>query len=342
MQNISAVDLLTAHIRYWKHFLKMLLQVRRTYFNSLKLLTKILREEFPVESILKDDRHVTLRTFNAMYFIAFTRNIQNIQYNIEDDLVIYSFPNSVSEKKVKLYGAVNNGDIVYGFLKEDYNRLPVKGKVVVDVGSNIGDTPIYFVLHGATRVIGIEPFPKNYQFARKNIDMNNLSDRITILLAGCSGKSGNVTINPEYESNFESRINNFAEGVQVPLLTLKDILEKYDVPQDSVLKMDCEGCEYETIMSTSDEILQRFSHIQIEYHLGYKNLKDKLEKCGFRVFVGKPRAAYVINSYLETLQRIIWFPNAKKPVKMSRSQKRRHEIGYTGFIYAVSEKKNTN
>src|SRR5438445_13431164 len=135
MQNISAVDLLTAHIRYWKHFLKMLLEVRRTYFNSLKLLTRVLRDEFPIESILKDGRHATLRTFNAMYFIAFTRHVQDSQYNVENDLVIFSLPNAVSDKTVKLYAAVNNVHLVYAFVKEDYNRFPVKGMLIVNLGS---------------------------------------------------------------------------------------------------------------------------------------------------------------------------------------------------------------
>jgi hypothetical protein len=52
--------------------------------------------------------------------------------------------------------------------------------------------------------------------------------------------------------------------------------------------MDCEGCEYDVIFSSSKETLKRFSHIQIEYHYGYKNLKEKLEKCGFSVKVTRP------------------------------------------------------
>ena len=54
----------------------------------------------------------------------------------------------------------------------------------------------------------------------------------------------------------------------------------YDVPNGSILKIDCEGCEYDSILHTPDIALQRFSHIQIEYHLGYRDLKEKLEKYG--------------------------------------------------------------
>ena len=42
--------------------------------------------------------------------------------------------------------------------------------------------------------------------------------------------------------------------------------------------MDCEGCEYDDIiLHAPSEVLNRLNHIQIEYHYGYRNLKDKLE-----------------------------------------------------------------
>jgi hypothetical protein len=55
------------------------------------------------------------------------------------------------------------------------------------------------------------------------------------------------------------------------------------------MKMDCEDCEYETILSASEQTLQKFSYMIVEYHHGYKNLKYKLEKSGFNVSVTRPR-----------------------------------------------------
>jgi hypothetical protein len=52
--------------------------------------------------------------------------------------------------------------------------------------------------------------------------------------------------------------------------------------------MDCEGCEYESILNANENTLQKFSHILIEYHHGYKDLKEKLEKSGFKVSVTRP------------------------------------------------------
>ncbi|MBI3639020.1 MAG: FkbM family methyltransferase [Thaumarchaeota archaeon] len=341
MKNVSLIEMLIAHLHYWINFTKMLQTISETYENSFSVLIRVLKQEFPVDCVLKNGKHLSLRTFNAMFFIAYSQDTPEIQYDVEDDIVIIPPLESITDKEVKLYGGVNNGDIVYGFLKGDYSKLPVMGKTVIDVGSNIGDTPIYFSIHGAKRVIGLEPFPKNYELAKKNASSNNLSDKITLILAGCASQIGQIVIDPEYGSNIESQLVKSSKGTTIPLLTLQEIVKKYDVPDDSILKMDCEGCEYESIISAPDTTLQRFSHILIEYHTGYKNLKEKLERCGFKVTVSTPRATDVINTYLQSLQTLIKSSKKRNNINnlnrngIESNSKKHHKIGYSGFIYGV-------
>jgi hypothetical protein len=54
------------------------------------------------------------------------------------------------------------------------------------------------------------------------------------------------------------------------------------------MKVDCEGCEIDVILSSDKKILKKFSQIEIEYHYGYKDLKYKLENCGFKVVTSPP------------------------------------------------------
>jgi FkbM family methyltransferase len=160
---------------------------------------------------------------------------------------------------------------------------------LLDIGANIGDSCVYFALRGSSRIIAIEPFPRNYELAKKNIDVNRFTDRIILLLAGCAAETGNIIVDPLYKSNGRSRLVGFKQGIKIPLLTLRDILIKNNISSgEAVLKMDCEGCEYETILSSTADTLRYFSHIELEYHRGYKNLKEKLEKCGFQVSVTRP------------------------------------------------------
>ncbi|HEV2193272.1 MAG TPA: FkbM family methyltransferase [Nitrosopumilaceae archaeon] len=338
MKGISYSELISSHISYWKNFLQMLFNVSKTFSNYSTVLNSALNGKFPIDAILKSGKHVSLQTFNAMYVLAFTRNFKEVQCDTENDLVIISSKIDPSKKTI-LYGGINNGDIVYGFLKEDYGKLPINEKFVIDVGTNIGDTPIYFALNGAKKVIGLEPFPKNYELANKNITANNLSDKIIILLAGCAAKKGSITINPNYQSNHESKLIEFQDGQQIPLLTLEDLFNQCNIPSGAILKMDCEGCEDEIIMSASKEMLQKFSHMQIEYHSGYKALKEKLERCGFKVNISGPVATDVLHTYLQSFKKNHSAINKKDDSKIvddakNFHYKKIHRIGYTGFIYA--------
>jgi hypothetical protein len=98
-------------------------------------------------------------------------------------------------------------------------------------------------------------------------------------------------LDPASEGDLDSvlRQSSMSE-TEAPLLTLDDILSENNIPpsQSTVLKMDCEGCEYDTILSCASDTIRRFGYIQIEYHFGYKDLKEKLEKSGFRVSVTTP------------------------------------------------------
>jgi Methyltransferase FkbM domain len=70
-------------------------------------------------------------------------------------------------------------------------------------------------------------------------------------------------------------------------------LNQYALASDHpvILKMDCEGSEYEVILSAEahEQTLQKFDLVIIEYHYGYKNLKQKLERSGFKVSVTRPK-----------------------------------------------------
>ena len=344
MMDVSIFEMIISHVHYWKNFIQMIFKIYKTYSNYYVVLARVLNGKFPVESILRNGKRVSLQTFNAMYVLAFTQNLKRVQCDVKNDLVFIS-SKSTPEKKTVLHGAINNGDIIYGFLNEDYGKLPIKDKIVIDVGANIGDTVIYFALHGAKKVIGLEPFPKNYDLANRNIIANNLSDKIIMLLAGCSSEKRFVKINPKYESNHESKLIEFQHGKQIPLLTLEDIITQYSIPLGSILKIDCEGCENEIISSASNEVLQRFGYMQIEYHHGYTVLKKKLEKCGFKVSITVPVATDVLHTYLQSIKQIISALNFnKKSISVpyndanSVNYKKNHTVGYAGFIYAINDK----
>jgi hypothetical protein len=53
--------------------------------------------------------------------------------------------------------------------------------------------------------------------------------------------------------------------------------------------MDCEGCEYNIILLNDRTVLGKFSHIQIEYHHGFRDLKKHLIGAGFSLSHTNPK-----------------------------------------------------
>jgi len=69
------------------------------------------------------------------------------------------------------------------------------------------------------------------------------------------------------------------EGIDVEVITLEDVLRYVKEPY--LLKMDCEGCEYEVI-NYSFNYLLKFKYIILEYHDAnlseHKQALDRLSK----------------------------------------------------------------
>jgi len=123
---------------------------------------------------------------------------------------------------------INNGVIKENFIDEQYELLYVKGRDVVDVGANIGDSAIYFALKSAKHVYAFEPYPYSYNIAKKVIKINNLEDKITLLNEGC-GKSGFVTIKEDYENKVGMDLKNFQKGKKVRVESLDEIVKRFNL-----------------------------------------------------------------------------------------------------------------
>ena len=165
------------------------------------------------------------------------------------------------------------------FYDEDYSKLPVRNKVVLDIGGFNGDSAIYFSLKGASKVICLEPFPRNFEIAYKNIHENGFADIVTILNAACSKNNGFVRLNSEYFGS-DNSITSEQSGTKIPTMSLDKIVSEYNLV-DGCLKIDCEGCEYDIILSCPKNTLKKFSSILLEFHDGSEKIVEKLSDCNF-------------------------------------------------------------
>ena len=168
------------------------------------------------------------------------------------------------------------------FVEDQYKDVDVKGAVVLDIGASIGDSAIYFALNGAKKVIALEPYPYTYRVAAENVRLNGLGKKVTILNEACRAKAGTLLIDKNFQNNDRNSLKYFRDGKRINMTTLSALVRKYDL-KDAVLKVDCEGYEYELIDNAGIELLRRFRTIVMEYHYGYRSIEAKLTKAGFRV-----------------------------------------------------------
>ncbi len=73
-------------------------------------------------------------------------------------------------------------------------------------------------------------------------------------------------------------------------MTLSTLLDQSDAPQVDLLKMDIEGSEYETLLTTPTRMLRRIRRINVELHVPDEaSLAKKkqtllyLKECGFAI-----------------------------------------------------------
>jgi len=189
--------------------------------------------------------------------------LQNGNSNYVSHYLIFNYAKLIANKNIHIYDLPSDGDsikFIYNgkticltledatgdiggvFAQEDYAFLDVKTEIVIDIGANIGDSTIYFAVNNAKNVIALEPFPYSYNIALKNIKNNDMENKIILLNAGY-GKDGTAKVNPEFENSPGSDLKSFDNGVNIKTISLTTLLSDYHIDK-AVLKMDCEGCEY--------------------------------------------------------------------------------------------------
>jgi len=173
------------------------------------------------------------------------------------------------------------GAIYQVFDGEDYKFLNVKDKNVLDIGAFVGDSPIYFILKGAKKVYAIEPHPDAYNEMLENIKLNNMEDKTIPISMGINYGSNYISIPTTVVNTQSTLLKSEGNDIKVPAGKLSDIIDKYNIDAQ-ILKMDCEGCEYDIILKDYDTI-KEFDEIEFEYHayntkIPVNKLLEKLNK----------------------------------------------------------------
>ena len=176
------------------------------------------------------------------------------------------------------------------FVLNPYLRSPgfqiSSGDRVLDIGANIGTFTVAAALAAiAGRVYAIEPEPGNFAMLRQNVELNRLRN-VELLQAAVGAAAGEAVLG--HDGNLSSLMWDRGAGAEaVPVVTLASLVARMGTVD--LLKMDCEGAEFDILYSTPPEALQKIRRITMEYHnLGgdrtATTLQEFLTRAGFDVW----------------------------------------------------------
>lgn len=151
------------------------------------------------------------------------------------------------------------------------------GDIVIDVGANIGAFAAFVLTRcpGAT-VLCLEPMPDNYSCLLKNVPPSVLAEQVAV-----AATSGTVTMHdfgPEASAchSMYGLGRSDARPIQVPAKTIEQLLHERGFDHARLLKLDCQGGEYEIIPSAAHEVLARFDFIAMEVHMAFATTREVL------------------------------------------------------------------
>jgi len=224
---------------------KMLKAYMSAYDNPLNVMLMTALNKFPFTANLRSGLEVEIRSKRHAWFFATLHDLDVIY--VDDRFIQFRYMDRV----LKFYFDINDYITFGEIFRDGIYDVDMKGRTVVDIGSGIGDSSIYFALNGAKKVYA---FDVNVSYLEKNIRENNLKDVVEPIRCECGRND-------------------------LDIITLK-----YNLPYGSVLKVDCEGCEYD-FFSTAPRWISRYSTIIIEYHNGIQHLADLLRASGFNITI---------------------------------------------------------
>ena len=180
------------------------------------------------------------------------------------------------------------------FINGIYNVEVKHSFVFIDIGMNVGITSLFFANKPTCKkVVAFEPFQPTLAFARKNFSKNNIAYKIQMNEVGLGYPPRTLKINYSEESKGSVGINGVASYIgmkkdireeQLPIIDVFETLKNI-VDEKIILKIDCEGSEYEILERLNDtNLLPRFDVIMIEWHIkGAASLQKILFENNFEI-----------------------------------------------------------
>lgn len=157
------------------------------------------------------------------------------------------------------------------FCREDYSIVN-ECKVIVDIGSNIGISALYFLTRNKDcKCYLFEPVPENVEKLKINLKL--FEGRYYLQQKAIANKSGELEFGIEATGRYGGLNRKTGKLITVQCLNINNVLAEVLNKEQSIdiLKIDMEGSEISTIRSINPNFLNRIKYIYFELHDENKN-----------------------------------------------------------------------
>ena len=164
-----------------------------------------------------------------------------------------------------------------------------RNDVVIDIGAHIGLFSLLVSQYCKTgKIFSFEPMRENFDLLVSNLELNRMKNVFPFNVA-VSKNSGKLNLFLNSDQSAHSIFSESSESVTVESISLQKIFEENKISSCKLLKLDCEGAEYDIIDSLPPEYLAKIQNMAIEYHSAdtkpelAKNLMLKIKNAGFKI-----------------------------------------------------------
>ena len=177
--------------------------------------------------------------------------------------------------EVMVRSAMDVWSVKETFVDQFYTRYgaPVEeGWTVVDIGAGIGDYSLYAAHGNRSGVIyAYEPFHESYALLKCNLALNGIENVHTRQQA-VWGSAGEVQLDlssgEPLQISSSERVgrNRVAGKTCVEAVILLDLLREERIEKIDLLKLDCEGAEYEIFFKAPADVFGKIERVIMEFH----------------------------------------------------------------------------
>lgn len=150
-----------------------------------------------------------------------------------------------------------------------------KNPIVIDIGANAGFFDIQLLSKIDATIYAYEPMPANVRALRHTLLQNpRVQQQVRLFQLAVTGRpldqldlfAEAEETNQVVASMFAGFNENNTQTITVPCTTLTEIIGTNDLRSIDLLKVDCEGSEYDIIYHTAPELIRRIGRMVIEVH----------------------------------------------------------------------------